>query len=237
MTNGIAGQTSQEPVFVFSGQGSQWVGMGRQLFVQEPVFRTAIEKCDTCLRKYVSWSLLEELQADQMASRLHETQIAQPALFAMQVALTALWRSWGIEPGAVVGHSVGEIAAAYVAGVLELEDAVQIVAHRGALMQQAQDQGYMVAAGISETQAEELLTNYSDRVAIAAINSPGSVVLSGDTQALDEVLNAAKMQPKPFLFRRLNVDYAFHSPQMKKFQTVLVEKLQAIKGARQAQQN
>jgi len=99
-----AGETKPGPVFMFAGQGTQWVGMGRQLFEQEPVFRTVIEECDALLRQHVQWSLLEALQADEQHSRLNETEVAQVALFAIQVALAALWRSWGIVPGAVVAQ-------------------------------------------------------------------------------------------------------------------------------------
>jgi acyl transferase domain-containing protein len=110
-------------VFVFPGQGSQWLGMGRQLLQEEPVFRAAIEDCDRVLRRHVEWSLAEQLTASVESSRLNDIDIVQPVLFGMQVALAALWRSWGIEPAAVVGHSMGEVAAAYVAGALTLQDA------------------------------------------------------------------------------------------------------------------
>ena len=113
-------------VFVFSGMGQQWWAMGRELFHEEPVFREVIEQCDELLQPYTGWSLKEELLADQARSRITETHIAQPALFSLQVALAVLWRSWGIEPDAIVGHSVGEVAAAHVAGVLSLEDAIQV---------------------------------------------------------------------------------------------------------------
>src|SRR4029077_14749935 len=111
-------------VFVFPGQGSQWFGMGRKLLEQEAVFREAVESCDRAMRPHGDWSLMAELAAiDPAHSRLNEVDVLQPALFALQVALAALWRSWGIEPDAVVGHSMGEVAAAHVAGALSLEDA------------------------------------------------------------------------------------------------------------------
>ena len=118
-------------VFVFSGQGSQWFGMGRTLLHQEAVFREVIERCELALRPHTDWSLIAELAAtDSAQSRLNEVDVIQPALFAIQVALAALWRSWGIEPDAVVGHSMGEVAAAYVAGALSLEDAALIICTR-----------------------------------------------------------------------------------------------------------
>ena len=104
----ITDETKNDLVFMFAGQGTQWLGMGRQLFDWEPVFRVAIEECDTLFKRHVKWSLLEVLQADEQSARLNETEVAQVVLFAIQVALAALWRSWGITPGAVVGHSVGD---------------------------------------------------------------------------------------------------------------------------------
>src|SRR5262249_46004048 len=131
--------------FVFSGQGGQWWGMGRELLRQEPVFRRAIERCDEILRRHADWSLLAELSADESQSRLDRTEIAQPALVALQVALAELWQSWGVQPAAVLGHSVGEIAAAAVAGVLSWDDALRLVFHRGRLMQRASGRGRMVS--------------------------------------------------------------------------------------------
>ena len=114
------GDLRRKLVFVFSGQGSQWVGMGRELLEQEPAFREAMERCDRAIQKYTGWSVLEELAADEARSRLAEVDVVQPAIFAVQVSLAALWRSWGVEPDAVVGQSLGEAAAAYVAGALTL---------------------------------------------------------------------------------------------------------------------
>lgn len=227
MADEAARETKHGPVFMFAGQGTQWVGMGRQLFEQEPVFRAVIEECDALFRQHVQWSLFEALQADEQHSRLNETEVAQVALFAIQVALAALWRSWGIVPGAVVGHSVGEIAAAYVAGVLSLDDAVRVVAHRGRLMQQAHGLGKMAAVDISETEARQLLLEYTDRLSIGAVNSPASIVLSGEAQALEEVLQSVEREG--FFFRRLQVDYAFHSSQMERYRASLVRELQELK--------
>ncbi|WP_235845854.1 type I polyketide synthase [Dictyobacter aurantiacus] len=225
-----AGETKQDPVFVFAGQGTQWPRMGWRLFEQEPVFRAVIEECNALLEKHVQWSLLEALQADERHSRLNETEVAQVALFATQVALAALWRSWGIVPGAVVGHSVGEIAAAHVAGVLSLDDAVQVVVQRGRLMQQAHGLGKMAAVRISEAEAKRLLVDYPTRLSIAAVNSQMGVVLSGEAQALEEVLRSIELEGGSF--RRLQVDYAFHSPQMERFRAPLVTQLQRLKPGR-----
>ncbi|MCB0239299.1 MAG: acyltransferase domain-containing protein, partial [Anaerolineae bacterium] len=129
--------------FVFCGQGSHWWAMGRGLLSREPVFRGTIERCDELLQPLAGWSLVRELTASEADSRLDYTTFAQPVLFAVQVALVDLWRSWGISPDAVVGHSMGEVAAAVTAGILTLPDALRIVYHRGRLMEHARGLGKM----------------------------------------------------------------------------------------------
>ncbi len=216
----------QKLVFVFSGQGPQWWAMGRELLSAEPVFRATIEQCDALLCPCANWSLLEELTADESQSRLSETEIAQPAIFALQVALAALWRSWGIEPNAIVGHSVGEVAAAHVAGALSLADAVRVVFHRGRLMQQGTGLGKMAAVELPMADAERLLAKYEGRLSIAAINSPTSIVLSGEAAPLEELLQS--LQQQQIFCRLLRVNYAFHSPQMEPFQDELVRSLKGL---------
>src|SRR6185436_14713376 len=121
--------------FVMSGQGPQWWGMGRELIQHERVFREVMEKCDVALEPWANFSLLEELSRSEEESQMHRTEVGQPSIFAMQVALAALWKSWGVEPSAVVGHSVGEIAAACIAGIFSIEEAARIVALRARLME------------------------------------------------------------------------------------------------------
>ncbi len=213
--------------FVFSGQGPQWWAMGRELLEQEPVFREHIETCDALLRQYADWSLVEELTRSEDTSRLDETAIAQPAIFALQVALAALWASWGIKPDAVVGHSVGEIAAAYVAGVLTLEDAVRVVYHRARLMQQATGLGKMMTVDLPLEDAQHLIKPYGERLAVAAINSPTSTVLSGEAEALEAV--AKTVGEQGIFHRMLPVNYAFHSPQMEQYKHELARELKGLK--------
>jgi acyl transferase domain-containing protein len=214
-------------IFVFSGQGAQWWAMGRQLLETEPVFRDAVTEIDALLRQYTSdWTLLAELTASEDASRLDQTEIAQPAIFALQVGLAALWQSWGIVPQAVVGHSIGEVAAAYVAGALSLEAAVRVVYHRGRLMQQATGLGKMGAVALSAAEAEELVRPFNGRLSVGAINSPTSTVLSGEADALAEALAAVQAQGR--FNRMLQVDYAFHSTQMAPFQQALTQELAGL---------
>ena len=148
---------------------------------------------------------------DKKTSRMGETQVAQPANFALQVGLTALWEAWGINPDVVMGHSVGEIAAAYVSGALSLEDALLVVYHRSRLQQQVAGQGTMLAVGLSEQEANKLLAEYA-RVSLAAINSPSSVTLAGEAQVLQEI--AAELEDTWIFNRFLDVEVAYHSYQM-----------------------
>ncbi|MCC5620753.1 SDR family NAD(P)-dependent oxidoreductase, partial [Nostoc sp. CHAB 5715] len=229
-TNQSSNRKHRRPklVFVFSGQGPQWWAMGRELLEQEPVFRTVIEECDALIKSHTNWSLLAELTADASQSGLQETEIAQPAIFALQVALARLWRAWGIEPKAVVGHSLGEVAAAHIAGVLSLADAVQLICDRGRLMQQATGNGKMAAVELSPKDTEYWLRGYEGRLAIAAINSPTSTVVSGESAAIESFLELLQReQPKVFC-KLLPVNYAFHSPQMLPFAKELVETLNQL---------
>src|SRR6202011_1499230 len=199
-------------VFVFPGQGGQWSGMGRGLLEQEAVFREVVERCDRAMRRYGNWSLLAELTAtDAARSRLNEIDIIQPALFAIQVAQSALWRSWGIEPQAVVGHSLGEVAAAYVAGALSFDDAVQVICHRSQLFKRTIGQGAMAAVDLSIEEARRVLVGSEDHVSIAVSNSPTSTVLSGDPAALAAILD--QLQSRDIFCHMVKVDFASHSPQ------------------------
>jgi len=200
-------------VFVFPGQGSQWFGMGRTLLKQESVFRDSIERCDREMRAYGDWSLLAELTTpDEAFCRLDEVDIQQPALFAIQLALTALWRSWAIEPSAIVGHSMGEVAAAHCAGALSLTDAVRVICSRSRLVKSTIGRGAMATVELSVADARRALVGYEDRVSIAVSNSYTSTVLSGDPAALETIVS--RLQRRDIFCRMVNVDFAAHSPQM-----------------------
>ncbi len=211
-------------VWVFSGQGSHWARMGQELLAQEPVFAAVLRECDSLLRTHVAWSLLDELAREADSSRIDEPELTQPAIFAVQVALAALLRSWGIEPDVVVGHSLGEISAAYVAGALSLAEAVQIVHQRSRLMQQLVGQGKTALAELTVSEAQMLLVGRDDLLAIAGSNSPTSVVLAGDTAELERLVGA--LERKGVFARMLQgVELAFHSPQMDALQPELIAAL------------
>lgn len=213
--------------FLFSGQGSQWPRMGYDLLAQEPVFRETVERIDQLLHRHVRWSLLAALAADPELSQLGETAVAQPAIFAVQMGLVALLRAWGVEPAGVAGHSLGEIAAAAVAGALSLEDAVAVVYHRSRLMQQATGLGKMAAVAMTAAEAQAVVAGYAGRLSLAAINSPTSVTLSGEADATDAVV--ARAHAQGIFARVLPVNYAFHSAQMEPFLEELAASLATVR--------
>jgi acyl transferase domain-containing protein/acyl carrier protein len=220
-TAGIVSHTCIMPpprsVFVFAGQGTQWGGMGKQLFLQEQIFRTSIEQSASFLQRYADWSLIDTLLA---GAELDTTEIAQPALVALEIALSALWRSWGIVPDAVVGHSVGEIAAAHVAGVLGWEEAIKLAVLRGRSMQRGHGEGKMLAVSLSPQQVMPYLNRYGGSISIGAINSPDSIVLTGDSGVMEQLCQT--LQEKDIFCRWLSTAYAFHSSHMTDSQQELV---------------
>ncbi|MFH8375550.1 amino acid adenylation domain-containing protein [Streptomyces cyaneofuscatus] len=210
-------------VWVFTGMGPQWWGMGRQLLYQEPVFREAVTRCDRALREFADWSLIEELTAEEFASRMDETWLAQPANFALQVGLAALWRSYGVRPDAVVGHSTGEIAAFYEAGVYSLQDAARIAVHRSRLQQTLAGTGTMLAVSLTEDEAERRVRPYRDRVSIAAVNSPTSLTLAGEKEALG--LLAEELRAEKLFAKFLTVQVPYHSVGMEQIKDELLTSL------------
>ncbi|MFF5443394.1 SDR family NAD(P)-dependent oxidoreductase, partial [Streptomyces achromogenes] len=222
LVTGMAGSPGRS-VFVFPGQGAQWVGMGGELYGSEPVFREAVDACGAALAPYTDWSLAEVLTG---GGSLERVDVVQPALFAVMVALAELWRAHGVEPDAVVGHSQGEIAAAYVAGALSLEDAAKVVALRSRALAVLADQGGMVSIGLGHERAAEFVARWDGRLTVAVVNAPGSVVVSGDLDALDELLTACEADG--IRARRLPVDYAAHSVQVEAIREQLLTDLAGI---------
>jgi acyl transferase domain-containing protein/NADPH:quinone reductase-like Zn-dependent oxidoreductase/SAM-dependent methyltransferase/acyl carrier protein len=213
---------------VMSGQGQQWWGMGRELMQHEPVFRQCIERCDALMRPWAQFSLLEELGRSEDASQLHRTEIAQPAIFAMQVALTELWKSWGVRPTAVVGHSVGEVAAACVAGVFSLEEAARVIVLRARFMDDcARGVGTMLAVGLDEDGAQALIARHDRTVTIAAFNGPRSLTLAGSRLSLEAI--AAELELQGVFARLVRVEHPFHHPLMLPASEALEEALNDLK--------
>ncbi|BAZ03046.1 polyketide synthase (plasmid) [Tolypothrix tenuis PCC 7101] len=210
--------TSSQPkiAFLFTGQGSQYVRMGWELYQTQPIFREALAQCDRILQPYLNISLLEVLypptEVEEKSHLLNETAYTQPALFALEYALVELWKSWGIEPNVVMGHSVGEYVAATVAGVFSLEDGLKLIATRGRLMQQLPPGGEMVSVMASESQVREAIAPYISQVAIAAFNGLKSIVISGESQAIGVICRSLESQD--IKLKRLQVSHAFHSPLM-----------------------
>ncbi|QUI36282.1 SDR family NAD(P)-dependent oxidoreductase [Streptomyces alfalfae] len=209
--------------FVFPGQGSQWLGMGVELAEVSPVFRASLDACAEALAPHVDWSLHDVLRD---AAQLERVDVVQPALFAVMVSLAALWRSYGVEPDAVVGHSQGEIAAAHVAGALSLEDAARVVALRSKAILALSGQGGMVSLAVTVEAARERIARWGGRISVAAVNGPGSVVVAGDADALDELMESCAADE--VRARRVPVDYASHSPHVERIQEALAEVLAGI---------
>ena len=210
--------------FIYSGNGTQWQGMGRRLMDESPRFAELMAGLDESIGIVAGFSVIGELQADGTVSRLDDTAVAQPLLFALQVALTTLLREQGVEARAVAGHSVGEVAAAWAAGALSLDQAIEVIVARSTAQALTRGAGRMAAVGLSPDFARELLAaeNLGD-LEIAGINSPNNVTLSGslaDLERLNRILT-----PRDVFFRLLDLDYAFHSRCMDPIKSALVARL------------
>ncbi len=207
------GSEAPEIVFMCTGQGAQYPNMTRQLYDTQPTFKRVIDQCAELLNKDLDQPLLSILfPADPADTRLHDTTYTQPALFVVEYALAQLWRSWGIEPSIVLGHSVGEYVAACLAGVFSLEDALHLIAARGRLMGRLPHNGSMAAIFADEPSVRTAISAQQDAVSIASVNGPQNTVISGKTSAIENILDRCTSQN--IEFQRLNVSHAFHSPLM-----------------------
>lgn len=210
---GVASNTALPPgsrvAFMYSGNGSQWQGMGVELLASSETFARAVTAVDSQFARNAGWSILEELRRPHDQSRLAATEIAQPCLFAVQVGLTSMLRAWGLTPDFVFGHSVGEIAAAHASGALSLEHAAAIIHKRSLSQARTRGLGRMAAVGISAARAREEIQAFGGEVELACMNSPQSVTLAGPFAHLEAL--RARLEPTGIFFRILDLDYAFHS--------------------------
>ncbi|MEU9479487.1 SDR family NAD(P)-dependent oxidoreductase [Streptomyces sp. NPDC048191] len=215
--------------FVFSGHGGQWPGMGLELLAGSQAFREELTRIDEAVQRHVGWSVLNALRAPEEFSPLHRTECLQPVLFAVNAALAAAWRALGVVPDAVVGHSLGEIAAAYSAGALGLDDAVTVVTGRARAVVPLVGQGGMVAVELPRARVEELLAPYADRLFVAAVNSAGATAVSGAADALAELRR--HLEERGITVRPLSTPFASHTPLMEPLREELLDRFSGIRGA------
>ncbi|MDO0924400.1 SDR family NAD(P)-dependent oxidoreductase [Streptomyces sp. TG1A-8] len=214
------------PVFVFPGQGAQWVGMAVELLDSSPVFAARFAECAGALEGFVGWSVFDVVRGVEGAPELDRVDVVQPVLWAVMVSLAALWESFGVRPAAVVGHSQGEIAAACVSGALSVRDAARVVALRSGVLRALAGRGGMVSVALSRGAVEEFVRPWVGRVSVAAVNGPSSTVVSGDADALDELVVCA--EESGVRVRRVEVDYASHSAHVEEVEGELARLLAPV---------
>jgi len=227
--SGTALQKPSGTAFIYSGNGSQWAGMGKQLLEEEPLFRASIQEIDTIFQIYADYSLEDELAGNNGVDRYQHTEFAQPALFALQVGITQLLRHHGIVPVAVAGHSVGEVAAAWAAGALTLEDAVAVIYHRSHFQGTTKGKGEMTAVGLGLEATQNLLDDLelSSSLTIAGVNSSRGITIAGCPGLLTRLESALTEQN--IFNKRLNLNYAFHSPAMDEIEAGIKQTLATLK--------
>lgn len=211
-------------VFVCPGQGAQWLGMAAQLYDAEPVFKAKLDECSIAISKYVNWNLLSEIKS---GSRFEEIDVIQPVLVAIEIALGELWKSKGITPDIVVGHSMGEVAAAYLSGNIALDEAALIICTRSRLMKQTSGNGAMAVTDLKVEEAISRISGKEQLLSVAVQNSPDSTVIAGDPSALEQLL--ATLEAEGRFCRKIKVDVASHSPQMEPLMEPLRQSLQGIR--------
>src|SRR5690606_29927540 len=214
--------------FIYSGNGAQWVGMGLRLMDESPAFADILAELDARMQPIAGFSLLAELQANGEASRLDDTVVAQPLLFAIQVAITRLLKAQGIEPLAVAGHSVGEVAAAWACGALDRDVAIRVIVARSRAQGETRGTGRMAAVGLSVEAMQAVMAELGEAldITIAGINSPKNLTLSGSLADLERA--QSHLAPKGVFFRLLELDYAFHSRHMDPIRESLLASLAGL---------
>lgn len=225
----IAAKKRPRLAFIFSGQGGQWIGMGQQLMQNEPVFRHTLEDIDTYFQEIAGWSVLDEICKGESDSRIDNTEIVQPAVMAIQIALFKLYEHYGIRPRAVMGHSIGEVAAAFAAGALSLEDAVRVIYHRSQAQSKAAGKGGMLAVGVSIEEARKLIDGRDARVSIGAVNGPQMLTLSGDAEPLAQI--AQLLESRGIFNRPVRVQVAYHSHHMEPILGLMMDTLAEVTGS------
>ena len=216
-------------LFVYTGMGPQWWAMGRELYQTEKVFREAVEECDDVFRELSGWSILDEMLADERLSRIARTDIAQPANAVLQIGLTQLWRSWGVHSDGVLGHSVGELGAAYASSALSLRDTMLVAYQRSRLQALLAGKGAMLAVGLNPDEAAGFIERFTPQVSVAAVNSSSSVTLAGDTAALETI--AAELTAAGRFNRFLKVEVPYHSEVMTEIRDELLAALDGLQAA------
>ena len=209
--------------------GPQWWAMGRELYQTEKVFREAVEECDDVFRELSGWSILDEMLADERLSRIARTDIAQPANAVLQIGLTQLWRSWGVHSDGVLGHSVGELGAAYASSALSLRDTMLVAYQRSRLQALLTGKGAMLAVGLNPDEAAGFIERFTPQVSVAAVNSSSSVTLAGDTAALETI--AAELTAAGRFNRFLKVEVPYHSEVMTEIRDELLAALDGLQAA------
>ncbi|WP_442803746.1 SDR family NAD(P)-dependent oxidoreductase [Streptomyces pseudogriseolus] len=226
VASGVVAPSAGSPVFVFPGQGAQWMGMAVELLDASPVFAERFAECGEALAQFVDWSLTDVVRGEDGAPGLDRVDVVQPVLWAVMVSLAAVWESFGVRPAAVVGHSQGEIAAAVVSGVLSVVDGARVVALRSKAIVALAGRGGMVSVALTHEDTESLISRWDGRISVAAVNGPTSTVVSGDADALDELV--AHAETSGVRVRRIEVDYASHSAHVESIEAELAELLAPV---------
>ncbi|HRX82720.1 MAG TPA: acyltransferase domain-containing protein, partial [Pirellulaceae bacterium] len=228
LTATITHRKNPKLAFVFSGQGGQWARMGLQLIRRESVFRECMEEVDGVFQQLAGWSLLTELNKSEDCSKVNDTVVVQPAVMAIQIALVKLYEHYGIRPSGVVGHSIGEVAAAFAAGALTLERAVEVIYHRSQAQDLVSGKGSMLAVGLAQEEAEKLIEGFADSVSIGAVNGPEMLTLSGDSTQLQRI--GSMLEVRGVFNRPVRVQVPYHSHYIDAIKDLMLDALADVQG-------